>query len=253
MTHTIVTWLWRGSNLSRRLFKPEYIETFASNIRKHTRDVRIICLHDGKTDTCSANVEWMPMPAAAHTLLDLKSPEGERFPSCYSRLWLFSREASEHLCADRVLLLDSDLVVLRSLAPLFDPPENFVGWLPIRDWGSKVRVGGGIYLLKLGTRTDVWTEFVADPTRAIRAARLAGFRGSDQAWLSYKLAHGCVIYPPEAGIYSIRDLDSANPMPPSGARLVQFNGPVKPWQSTLGWVRAEWPTKAIRGAHQRAV
>jgi hypothetical protein len=209
-------------------------------IRKHTPGTAVVCFTDEKILDPGDTVHWRPIPAIARHLMHLKSPEGDRFPSCYVRLWLFSQEAHRALGVRKVLLLDVDLVVRKSLAPLFDPEDDFVGWLPIRDWGSKIRVGGGIYLLRLGTRTGVWDDFIKDPTDAIRRARLAGYRGSDQAWLSYKLAANCMIYPPSAGIYSIRDLPSHNLIPPRDARLVQMNGPNKPWQSALPWVRAEW-------------
>jgi hypothetical protein len=110
-----------------------------------------------------------------------------------------------------------------------------MGWRPYRDWGKKLRFGGGIYLLKTGTRTKVWTDFVGPAS--IQRARANGFRGSDQAWISYCLAHREPYYGRSAGIYSIRDLDRVKPVPPKDACLVQFNGPVKPWNSPLPWVR----------------
>src|ERR1700733_5672900 len=185
MSNTIVTWIWRGSNLSRRAFEPKHIEIFARMIRKHTPDSEVVCFTD-ETQIPAPGVTWFPIPRSARHLMQLKSPEGERFPSCYVRLWLFSDEAAVMFEGAKVLLLDVDLVVRKSLAPLFDPEDNFVGWLPIRDWGSKIRVDGGIYLLRTGSRPDVWTDFIKNPMDAIRRARLAGGRGSDQAGVGFK-------------------------------------------------------------------
>jgi hypothetical protein len=236
MNNAIVTFLWAGPNLSRRAFSFEHVETFGRMVHRHSPWLRIICLHDGLPGN-GHDVEWMQMPSAAARLGDLRSPEGVRFPSCYRRLWLFSPEAGDVLCADNVLLLDIDLVVLKDLTPLFDYVENFVGWLPLRDWGKHRRIGGGIYLLKPGTRTAVWDDFKGAPS--IAEAHSAGYKGSDQAWISYKLASNAVIYPKDSGIYSIRDLKAPYRLP-ADARLVQFNGPIKQWQSDLQWVKDNW-------------
>lgn len=65
--------------------------------------------------------------------------------------------------------------------------------------------------------------------------------------MSYCLGAGEAYWPPDAGIYSIRDL-STDPRQTNGgkglppdARIVQFNGPVKPWMSATDWVRKHWP------------
>ena len=120
-------------------------------------------------------------------------------------------------------------------SPLFARTEDFVGWRPLRTWGKTLRFGGGIYLLTPGTRTAVWSTFRGPPS--IAEARAAGFRGSDQAWLSYKLAAREPYYGREAGIYSIRDLNNGRSPLPADARMVHFNGHVKPWTSPLPWVK----------------
>jgi hypothetical protein len=148
---------------------------------------------------------------------------------------MFSEAAK--VLGDNVLLVDVDLVILADITPLFEYTEPFVGWLPLRDWGKRRRIGGGIYLIKPGSLTHVWDDFKG--AASVNEARRAGYRGSDQAWMSYKLADSVPIYPRDAGIYSIRDLPNPAVLP-SDARLVQMNGPVKPWESTLPWVRAHW-------------
>jgi hypothetical protein len=97
--------------------------------------------------------------------------------------------------------------------------------------------------MKTGTRAKVWDEFAADPHGAIHAAKGAGFRGSDQAWLSYKLADKEPYWGRDAGIYSIRDFGGSQDLP-HDARLVQLNGPKKPWAYAPGdvgsWVYHAW-------------
>lgn len=230
---SIVCWMW---NEGFREYRPEHVNALAKMVKRHLREPhRFICITD-ETEGFSPDVEVIQTPAAAKRLADLRSPEGKRFPSCYRRLWMFSEEAK--VLGDRVLLIDIDLVVVADLAPVFDHPQEFVGWRPFRDWGNQCRFGGGIYLLTPGTRTQVWTEFKGN--ESVQKARAAGFRGSDQAWLSYMLGGKEVYWGRDSGIYSIRDMKGTEAILPPDARLVQFNGPVKPWLSPLPWVRDHW-------------
>jgi hypothetical protein len=59
--------------------------------------------------------------------------------------------------------------------------------------------------------------------------------------LSYKLAEKVPIYGRDSGLYSIRDLGGDHELP-KDARLVQFNGPDKPWsyRGRAGWVAHHW-------------
>lgn len=199
---------------------------------------RFICISD-RGDGFSAGVEVLPTPPAAAALGHLLTPEKGHFPSCYRRLWMFSDEAK--CLGERVLLVDIDMVVVNDLRPIFDMPQEFVGWRPYRDWGAQMRFGGGIYLLTPGTRTAVWEDFKG--ASSIAEARAAGFRGSDQAWISYKLGLSEKYWGREAGIYSIRDMKGTETKLPADARLVQMNGPTKPWMPNakrIPWIAENW-------------
>lgn len=143
------------------------------------------------------------------------------------------------MLGDRIWVIDIDLVPVADCTPLVDREEEFLGWRPYRDWGRKMRYGGGIYLLKTGARTQVWDRFKG--ADSVNEARAAGFRGSDQAWISYVLDGREPYYGRNEGIYSIRDLGGDHRLPPD-ARLVQFNGPQKPWSYTgrASWVAEHW-------------
>lgn len=236
MSLTFLCWLWRGSNLTGREFLPAHVGVLARMVARHCPvPHRFVCLAD-RPKGFPAGVEALATPPAAARLAQLPSPEGGRFPACYRRLWAFSAEAAA--LGDRLVVMDVDLVILGSLAPLLERTEPFVGWRPLASWGGRQRIGGGLYALTAGARQDIWEDF--RPPASIAEARAAGFRGSDQAWMSYRLAESCPVWGPEAGLYSIRDMANGRaPLPPD-ARLVQFNGPVKPWQSSLSWVRAHW-------------
>lgn len=232
---SVVCWIWGDGS---RQYHPTHVNVLARMFKRHLKEPhRFICVTDD-VNGFDKGVEVVQTPPEAVAVGKLRSPEGVRFPSCYRRLWMFS-EAAKAL-GERVLLIDVDLIVMRDLAPIFAYKQDFVGWRPFRDWGPthQVRYGGGIYLLNTGTRTDVWNKFKGEPS--IRAARAAGFRGSDQAWLSYALGPKEFYWPKSSGIYSIRDFMNTPHTPPADARLVQFNGPVKPWNSPLTWARTNW-------------
>lgn len=223
-----------------RSFKPEHVARLAQLVRQHLpMPHRFVCICD-EVPTESNGVTWMRTPESAKKAGQMRSPEGNRFPSCYRRLWAQSEEAALVL-SDWVLLIDIDLVPVDDWTPLIRPDDDFVGWRPYRDWGRKLRIGGGIYGFKPGANTHVWTDFMRNPHAAVAEARNAGFRGSDQAWLSHKLAHKVPIYGRDTGIYSIRDLGTDHTLPPD-ARLVQFNGPQKPWsyRGPASWVAKHW-------------
>lgn len=234
MKVTILFWMWNDVNLSNRPFTAANVNTVCRAIRRHSSiDFRFVCIADSLVGF-DDYIEAVPTPKAALDAGRHRSPEGGRFPSCYRRLWGFSEDAAKML-GERVFAVDIDHVPTADYAPIVSRAEEFVGWRPYRDWGAKLRFGGGSYLMTPGTRAHVWADFKGAPS--IQRARAAGFRGSDQAWISYCLAHREPYFTKDAGIYSIRDMSGKESRLPADARLVHFNGPVKPWQSTLPWVR----------------
>lgn len=238
--NTVCCWLWQDDHAMRgRAFAPEHVNQLQRCLARHMPSAfRFVCIAD-RSDGFANNVEFMETPKAAKLAGVTRTPEGPHFPSCYRRLWNFSEEAK--VLGDRVLCIDIDLVAVRSLERIFARQEEFVGWRPYRDWGQPLRFGGGIYLLTPGARTSVWTDFKGE--ESARDARHAGFRGSDQAWISYKLANREKYWDKTAGIYSVRDLDKTTLALPTDAALVQFNGHTKPWQCTVGWVMSNWNVK----------
>ena len=224
--------MWNDVHLGDRPYAPEHVNALRIAVARHLPlPHRFICVADSY-EGFDAEVEVILTPPEAKEIGELRSPEGGRFPSCYRRLWNFSEGAK--VFGDRILCTDVDWVPTGDLAPLFDRTEDFVGWRPLKCWGKNMRLGGGVYLLTPGTRTEVWSTFRGPPS--IAEARRAGFRGSDQAWISYKLGGTAAVYGRDAGIYSIRDLDNGQQPLPTDARMVHFNGHQKMWTSPLPWV-----------------
>lgn len=229
MSITIVTWLWQGN----RAYLPEHVNVLAAMFRRHLSiEHRFVCISDTQDGFDSA-VEVMPIPAAAAQLGQLKTPEGKHFPSCYRRLWMFSREAE--CLGQRVLLIDIDAVVTGNIDHLFDAQDSFVGWRPIANWGTGNRLAGGMYLLTTGSHTEVFERFKG--AKSITEARTRGYRGSDQAWISYQIGRNAVVWPKQSGIYSVRDFQGELP---ADACVVHFNGKTKPWHGGHEWIKEHW-------------
>jgi hypothetical protein len=227
----VVTYCW---NEGFRDYRPEHADALARMVRRHLkRPHRFVCISD--ETGFGPDVEVMPTPEDSLRAIAMRSPEGPRFPSSYRRLWLFSEEARQ--IADRILMLDIDCIVCGDLEPLLAIDADFVGWRPGSVWGSKKhRLGGGTWLLRTGTLPNVWRTLSA---ANVKIARIHGWRGSDQAWLSYKLAGKVPIWPQDSGIYQAQDLKptSYRRCPP-GARIVHFNGDTKPWNlaPNIDWI-----------------
>lgn len=235
---SVLTYLWPGGGLSKREYEPHYVNVEARMFARHLKiPHRFVCVTDfeGGFDP---GVTVVRTPPAARAIAEIKTPEAGRFPSCYRRLWSWSKEAAE--LGEWLLVVDIDLVLTGEITHLVQHSHDFLAWRPRMCWGNVNRVAGGLYLLRAGSRPRVWNDFIADPAAAIARARAAGYRGSDQAWISYCESAGAAVWPADSGIYSIRDLRNGAAPLPRDARLVQFNGPVKPWQSPLRWVKESW-------------
>lgn len=228
----VVCWLWKGN----RDFKPEHVDVMRRMVARHlTVPHRFVCLVGEGYDTDPwPLVDWVPIPREAEQFGSLQTPEGSGFPSCYRRLWLFSENAA--LLGDRVLLMDIDAVITANIDHLVQSDAPFVGWRPKLRWGPP-RVAGGVYLLKTGAHTEVWEDFNHE---GATEARKAGYRGSDQAWISYCLAANCALYEEPHGIESVRDVPRGA-QPPQGTCMVHFNGERKPWHpNPPAWVLEHW-------------
>lgn len=249
---TIVTCVWRSAD---RDYCARHAEVLGAMLARHvTQPYRYVVIADEDVGGFTGAVEVLRTPPAMAALAQLRTPERAGFPSSYRRLWLFSDEARQ--LGDRILLTDVDVVVTGDWSPLWRRDEDFVGWRPGQRWGNtERRVAGGLWLLRTGTRTQVYERFRGEAST--REARAAGYRGSDQAWISHMLAGDAAVWPADAGIYSIRDMTrgprprprpgdrrARTQRPPADARMVQFNGHGKPWhQRTIEqhpWVQRYW-------------
>ena len=235
MQLAVVCWQW---NVGYREYKPEYVNALARGYKRNlSMPHRFVCITE-ETKGFSSDVEVFPLPPESLEAARLPSPEGPRFPASSRRLWGFSEQAK--VLGDWIFATDIDCVVTGQVDPLIqyalDGGHDFVGWRPRSLWGVEDRIAGGNWLLRAGTRTHVWNSFSKE---AAAKARSVGYRGSDQAYISYCLAKTAAVWPKHCGIYQAQDMKKQGfKVLPSDARIVHFNGGVKAW--TLGhipWIK----------------
>jgi len=206
-------------------------------IRRHYHlPHRFVCVTD--QPEAIPRVEAIPIWT---DLCDMPSPLGHSYPSCYRRLKVFAPDAGE-MFGDRLVSIDLDSVIVSDITPLFDRPEDVVLWGQ-SDFPGRQHYCGSLWMLKTGTRPQVWTTF--NPQSSPKLARKAGARGSDQAWLSYVLGGREATWTKKDGVYSYRkDLAKYGAGLPSDARVVFFHGREDPWNSRMQgipWIQQHYP------------
>lgn len=237
---SFVCWKWRTAG-SPRIFLADHVNVLRAMIKRwYAAPFRFICITDNPSGL-DKTIEAIAMPVRFD---QLTSPQGVRFPSCYARLWNFSREAAGVL-GERIFQVDIDVVITADLAPLIDRFQSFdfVGWSDKRFQRNKI--AGGAYLLRTGSMAHVWEEF--DPIASPAAALAAGHLGSDQAWMSHRIGEtdGIRIGTwKDAGLVKINWTQARARTAPRGARMVFTSGAKPPWsieqRRRYPWIKDHW-------------
>jgi hypothetical protein len=233
---TIVCWRWTPTRPYRSTFGPETVYALREMVRRHlSTPHRFVCITDKPeelpgVETVKLWDDWANMP----------SPIGHSYPSCYRRLKVFAPDAGE-IFGPRLVSIDLDTVIVGDITPLFDRPEDFVIWGE-SDFPKTTPYCGSLWMLRTGTRPQVWTKF--DRTSPRRAMR-AGCRGSDQGWLAYILGKKEATWTRKDGVYSFRKHIARNQYQlPKDARLVALHGKSDPWDyrcQQIPWIKAHYP------------
>lgn len=214
-------------------YRAAHVNALARQVARHyARPHRFVCITNDP-DGIDPAIGILP---DLEDYADLPSPHGGANPSCYRRLRLFHPNAAEWY-GERFVLLDLDIVITGDVVPLWDRPDEFVIY---RDPLYPRQFCGSMFMLHAGMRPEIWEFF--DPARSPLAARRAGYRGSDQAWISY-IAEGAATWGPEDGVYSYRKHIAPNRGKlPADARVTVWHGAAKPWREgrALPWVRENY-------------
>lgn len=246
---TLVCWIYPGP----RNYRPKYVNVLYQRVKQFMpMRHRFVCIYDDtyyKAEHFDPGIELMPIPESARPLLALGSLASKMHPACFARLWHFSEEAAE-LLPGRVFMFDVDSIPIGDMSPLvkYRSDADFVG---LRCGGTeRLRhyLAGGSWILRSGSLTHVWNDFIADPIQA-RADAAAWFvegrdlqyvgwiGGSDQAYMSYRLVDhisedGPITY--WNGDFGILLWDRfRRERGQVDGCLLHFNGHKKPW--SLDW------------------
>lgn len=246
---TFVAWKWDGP----RGFHSVHANVLQAAVRRHyPKPHRFVVITDDPVGL-SPDIEVLPLPSTGFENLlnpSSKAPRiltlrrrrreirGKELPSCFRRLWNFSREAAT-LLGPKIVSIDLDCIVVENIEALVDLDASFVGWCDPRFTWNKI--AGGFYMLRAGSHHDVYESF--DAADSPKVANDLGFQGSDQAWMSYKM------YPPPRrwdaadGVLKLKWLTPAR-CPPQHARVIFTSGDKPPWsadvQAKYPWIREHW-------------
>lgn len=237
----IVLWKWQQAGNGRASYSAEHVNVAASMLRRNIKlTSRIVCITDdaGGITECETASLWGDCSNMANM-------SGNYLPSCYRRLKLYDRSTQAELGitkGERIVSIDLDTIVTRSLDKLLKTEGRFVGWEMPGTHHPKV-FNGSLQMFTAGDLQSIWSSF--DPNRSPRDAALAGYRGSDQSWLSWKLVN-------QAGSVGLKYPDIASypsqmliqKKRPEDSTMIFFHGKVKPWfpeaKAETPWVSTYW-------------
>lgn len=226
MRYHVVLWKWHQPN-AMEVYKPEHVNAVVEMLKPHLKGLRwrIICITDDPTgiDRCETFRLW-------DDCKQLKNATKATLPSCYRRLKLYDPVTQYQLGideGDRIISLDLDSVVCKSLVPTLTRKERFLGWALPGTHHPKV-FNGSFQMFTAGDLSHIWNDF--DPETSPAEAFAAKYLGSDQSWISYKLVHeeGCdgVDYPTFASYPKhVKQLAHFR----QDTAIVFFHGRRKPW------------------------
>lgn len=227
----VITWLW-GDKYGVR-----DVNRLAHAVFKHAKSCNRFVLFSDSIER----------------LADLDSQvEQERIPDlflrgrgCFPRLRMFDRtwQMSNGFFDEPIVSLDLDVVIVRSIDPLFDTPEQFL-ILQGANAANPNPFNASVMMLRPGFRPDVWSDF------SIAAAEQTKYYEfpDDQGWIWHMLpdAAGWRVGS-KSGIYAFEKpgWPKGSQALPEDARLVTFIGKRKPVQYTyLPWVQEHWERAA---------
>lgn len=229
---TVVTWLWKNE-VYRSQYSPVHVNALYHQFKLHLNmPHRFVCVTDNPNHIACETIPIWDGP-----LSDFKH---RNRPNCYRRLLAFRPEIEE-LFGERFVSVDIDAVVIKNLDPLFEDLAN--GVVDFKIWGDKTHpstpYNGSMWGMRAGARRKVWDEF--DPETSPGEALRKNFFGSDQAVMSLILGPGEASWTRADGVYSYRvHLRQTPHILPANARIVFFQGRLKPWmpeiQSVCPWI-----------------
>jgi hypothetical protein len=241
---TVILWLWNGW---RPIYNYKHVNATVRMLADYLPiPHRVVCV----TDT-PEQIECETHPLWALEIkvrgLPVSATGGAAYPNSYRRLKMFSPWAAEQF-PGQILSLDLDAVICDDISPLITNDDFKI------NKGRAAPYNGGMWLLRTGTRTEVWEKFHPNAFAVTSRQR---FTGSDQAWISHVLKNektwdapdGVYHYallrntgrsrpPPGNGRFPMRVINrNAAPQPqpqPDDCRIMFCAGGIKMWHPEFG-------------------
>lgn len=232
---SIVLWQWRDPEC-RVQYTAEDVNICARMIERHlTIPHRFICFTDDVRGEFDDNIEARPLWNDFHLLKTPLSEWRREFPQNYVRLFAFSDKFKD-LVGPRYASIDLDCVVLGDLDPLFSRSEDFLIWRKAIVFSTDRQdpYNCSLWMMDTGARPQVWRDF-----RGIKSLQKMPpdyrFHKTDQGWMLYKLGLEEPGWTKDDGVYEWKWLVHKAMRPPKNARIVFFNGKLKP--RDYFWIR----------------
>lgn len=156
------------------------------------------------------------------------------------------------LAGKRVLYLDLDTVIVDSIDPIVDRPEDLVLWRnPNFGVPGRARYNTSIILHTCGTRPELWDDFDRNTTPRMLRRK---WGGTDQAWVSHRASPDEAHWTDADGIYGAGRLGDIAPGAgtklPDNARIVFTPGEREPsmphmWEKHP-WIGSHYPVGVFR-------
>lgn len=233
-------WLWRQERAVYSYGARDVDVWGAMLARNLSIPHKLGCVTD-TPDGIDRSIECIPLPRNLDSLKSDRWPSAKGLPQCFRRLDMWRADAAGTY-GDRFASLDLDCVIVDSLDPLFDRPEDVV---MCQGKAGKAHYNGSMLLLKAGSRPEVYDRINAAEVE--QASQM--FLGSDQAWISHVLGPNEPVWTENDGMYrwsvekfpapvrNLRNfsfsrrafpLQELNPKPPENMRILFFAGNYKP-------------------------
>lgn len=239
----IVLWKWDQPG-AKNVYLPDHVDIMCSMLRRNLKGLphRIVCVtdNDAGIHECETAHLWRDFD-------DLPNASGKQLPSCYRRLKLYDRETQKDIGidkGDRIVGIDLDTLICGDVRKVFQTEGVYVGW-QLKNYLDRYVFNGSLQIFTAGTLQVIWDEF--DPLTSPKKALDNGFRGSDQAWLSYKLIgeDGCIgLDWPVISSYPLHNRIQGSLK--AETKIIFFHGSEKPWnpnaQFHTPWITRYWRT-----------
>jgi hypothetical protein len=235
---TVVCWKWREPGY-RHVYEAAHVNVLRSMLARHcSLPHRLVCVTDDPADIhCETFPLW-------DDCAKLKNATAAFLPSCYRRLKLFDPATQAAMGVEpgqRIVSIDLDVVILGSVDHLFSTQAPFAAWRVIGSYHSTV-MNGSLWMVEAGKLAWMWSEF--DPDISPAKARAAGYKGSDQAWMSYRLDGDFHGWGAADGVRSYPMDLARRRTKPRGVSVAVFHGLIKPWTRSAyprcPWIAEHW-------------